>query len=227
MQLSNRSSIAGIVYDNAYWSDIGPTILLITRYRGSLPVHATPDQKLWSSVEANLLVLFSSLSRSFVYASFAETWTRLTTIRAYTKQKRIIEDVDRGLDRENRGSFVSVAIARWLDPPARYFTKFCHIGNLILRGGLQKQYPTIKNWHVAPSSSGYDCWRFRQSVTLEGFTILSYTLTAAQWFSEMVHQFVQPVQNMNTLERVFYYYTDLLSKTDAHTSIDSPANWHQ
>ncbi|KAJ7800822.1 P-loop containing nucleoside triphosphate hydrolase protein [Mycena olivaceomarginata] len=63
-----------------------------------------------SSVETKRL---DSLMRSALYASYTETLTDLSTIRAYREQESVIRSAEHGLDLENRAYFMTITLQLW------------------------------------------------------------------------------------------------------------------
>ncbi|KIM43746.1 hypothetical protein M413DRAFT_443652 [Hebeloma cylindrosporum] len=132
-----------------------------------------------SSVETKRL---DSLLRSFLYGSYSETLTGLSTIRAYRHQKRSIDDAEHGLDMENRAYIMTVAMQRWLAIRLELFANLLILGIALFGVGFR--------YTVSPAKFG---------------VVLSYTLLATQTFSEMINLFAQSEQNMNAVERVLHY----------------------
>ncbi|EJD02283.1 multidrug resistance-associated ABC transporter [Fomitiporia mediterranea MF3/22] len=135
-----------------------------------------------SSVETKRL---DSLMRSALYASYSETLTGLSTVRAYREQERFVESAEHGLDLENRAYYMTVSIQRWLSVRLDLFGNILILGIALFAAGFRNT--------VNPSKIG---------------VVLSYSLSSTQVFSDGVSQFAQNEQNMNAVERVLVY-TDL------------------
>ncbi|KAH6909905.1 ATP-dependent bile acid permease [Coprinopsis sp. MPI-PUGE-AT-0042] len=151
-----------------------------------------------TSVEAKR---WDSLLRSVLYASFSESLTGVSTIRAYREQDRSIKDAERGLDYQNRAYFMLNSLQRWLAVRLDLF------GNILLIG-------------IALFAAG-----FRTSVSPDKIgVVLTYTLGVTQFFSEMVAQYALIEQNMNAVERLKHYGV-IPSEGARQTPADPPASW--
>ncbi|KAI0071668.1 multidrug resistance-associated ABC transporter [Panus rudis PR-1116 ss-1] len=151
-----------------------------------------------TSVETKRL---DSLMRSALYASYQETLTGLSTVRAYAAQDRFVHKAERGLDLENRAYYMTISIQRWLG------IRLDVLGNILILG-------------IALFAAG-----FRTSVDPSKIgVVLSYTLSITQVFSELVSTYAQNEQNFNAVERVLYY-TDLPSEGDYTKPTDPPPSW--
>ncbi|KAF7760155.1 hypothetical protein Agabi119p4_10831 [Agaricus bisporus var. burnettii] len=153
-----------------------------------------------SSVETKRL---DSLMRSSLYASYSESLTGLSTIRAFKGQVRSIEEAEYGLDMENRAYYLTISIQRWLSIRLDLFGNILILGIGLFAAGFRRT--------VDPSKIG---------------VVLSYTMSITITFSEMVSQFAQNEQNMNAVERVLHY-TELPEEGDALTPNDPPSTWPQ
>ncbi|GJE92383.1 multidrug resistance-associated ABC transporter [Phanerochaete sordida] len=151
-----------------------------------------------TSVETKRL---DSLMRSALYASYSETLTGLSTVRAYREQPRFIHTAERGLDMENQAYYMTIAIQRWLS------VRLDFLGNILILG-------------IALFAAG-----FRQTVDPSKIgVVLSYTLSITQTFSDLVSTYAQNEQNFNAVERVLHY-TELPSEGATTTPHDPPASW--
>lgn len=151
-----------------------------------------------TSVETKRL---DSLMRSALYASYSETLTGLSTIRAYGVQESAVQQADKGLDMENRAYYMTLSIQRWLSVRLDIFGNILVFGIALFAAGFRNT--------VNPSKIG---------------VVLSYTLSITQVFSEMISQFAQNEQNMNAVERVLHY-SELEPEGDATTPNDPPMTW--
>ncbi|KAF9447357.1 multidrug resistance-associated ABC transporter [Macrolepiota fuliginosa MF-IS2] len=151
-----------------------------------------------SSVETKRL---DSLMRSALYASYSESLTGLSTIRAFKGQEQSIRTAEHGLDMENRAYYMTISIQRWLSVRLDLFGNILIFGIGLFAAGFRRS--------VDPSKIG---------------VVLSYTLGITQVFSEMISQFAQNEQNMNAVERVLHY-TELLPEGDAVKPNDPPPSW--
>jgi ATP-binding cassette subfamily C (CFTR/MRP) protein 1 len=153
-----------------------------------------------SSVEVKRL---DSLTRSQLYASYSETLTGLSTIRAYNMQASSIMTAEKGLDMENKAYYMTVAIQRWLAIRLDLFGNFLILGIGLFAAGYR--------YSVDPSKIG---------------VVLTYALSITQILSEMISQFAQNEQNMNAVERVLVYI-DLPPEGARTTKEDPPQEWPQ
>ncbi|RPD65442.1 multidrug resistance-associated ABC transporter [Lentinus tigrinus ALCF2SS1-7] len=151
-----------------------------------------------SSVEMKRL---DSLLRSILYASYSETLTGLSTVRAYRSQHRFVIKSEEGLDLENRAYYMTIAIQRWLGVRLDMLGNILILGIGLFAAGFRKT--------VDPSKIG---------------VVMSYTLSITQMFSTMVSTYAQNEQNFNAVERVLYY-TELPSEGAATTPNDPPPSW--
>ncbi|KAF8580407.1 multidrug resistance-associated ABC transporter [Ramaria rubella] len=146
-----------------------------------------------SSVEAKRL---DSLLRSALYASYSETLTGLSTVRAYGAQARFIANSEKALDVENRAYYTTIAIQRWLGVRLDLLDNILIFGIALFAVGFRTT--------VDPSKIG---------------VVLSYTLD-----TQMVTIFAQTEQNMNAVERVIVY-AELPSEAALATLKDPPPSW--
>ncbi|KAJ7630119.1 multidrug resistance-associated ABC transporter [Mycena polygramma] len=146
-----------------------------------------------SSVETKRL---DSLMRSALYASYSETLTGLSTIRAYREQEPAIQDAENGLDLENRAYYMTITLQLWLGLRLDLFGNILIFGIALFAAGFRHT--------VDPSKIG---------------VVLSYTLS-----TQMVAFFAQNEQNMNSVERLLTY-AELPAEGAATTPEDPPSSW--
>ncbi|KAF7373644.1 Oligomycin resistance ATP-dependent permease YOR1 [Mycena sanguinolenta] len=151
-----------------------------------------------SSVEVKRL---DSLMRSRLYASYTETLTGLSTIRAYREQEPAIRSAEQGLDLENRAYFMTISLQLWLGLRLDVFGNILIFGIALFAAGFRHT--------VDPSKIG---------------VVLSYTLSITQVFSQMVSYFAQNEQNMNSVERLIVY-AELPAEGAPTTAEDLPSSW--
>ncbi|KAJ7746241.1 multidrug resistance-associated ABC transporter [Mycena metata] len=151
-----------------------------------------------SSVETKRL---DSLMRSALYASYTETLTGLSTIRAYRAQDKAIADAEYGLDLENRAYIMTITLQLWLGLRLDVFGNILIFGIALFAAGFRNT--------VNPSKIG---------------VVLSYTLSITQIFSQMVSFFATNEQNMNSVERIITY-AELPAEGDPTTPNDPPSSW--
>ncbi|KAF7321107.1 Multidrug resistance-associated ABC transporter protein [Mycena chlorophos] len=151
-----------------------------------------------TSVETKRL---DSVLRSGLYASYSETLTGLSTVRAYRDQTESIRHAQEGLDRENRAYYMTITLQMWLGLRLDLFASILILGLGLFSAGFRTT--------VSPSKIG---------------VVLSYSLSITQVFSQMVSQFATNEQNMNAVERLLVY-ADLPAEGDATRPDDPPASW--
>ncbi|KAJ3537700.1 hypothetical protein NM688_g6639 [Phlebia brevispora] len=133
-----------------------------------------------TSVETKRL---DSIMRSALYASYSETLTGLSTVRAYGEQDRFVHGAQKGLDWENRAYYMTIAIQRWLSVRLDFLGNILILGIALFAAGFRTT--------VNPSKIG---------------VVLSYTLSITQVFSDLVSTYAQNEQNFNAVERVRLLY---------------------
>ncbi|KAI0701717.1 multidrug resistance-associated ABC transporter [Earliella scabrosa] len=151
-----------------------------------------------SSVEVKRL---DALLRSYLYSSYSETLTGLSTVRAYRSQSRFISRSEESLDYENRAYYITIVIQQWLGVRLDIMGNILLLGICLFAAGFRTT--------VDPSRIG---------------VVMSYTLSVTQVFSLIVTTYAQNEQNFNAVERVLYY-TELPSEGDATTPNDPPPSW--
>ncbi|TFK50066.1 multidrug resistance-associated ABC transporter [Heliocybe sulcata] len=151
-----------------------------------------------TSVETKRL---DSLMRSSLYASYTESLTGLSTVRAYREQDRFVRSADYGLDLENRAYYMTVAIQRWLGVRLDFFGNILILGIGLFAAGFRTT--------VDPSKIG---------------VVLSYSLSITQTLSQLVSSYAQNEQNMNAVERILVY-TELTREGEPKMPNDPPPSW--
>ncbi|KAM5532134.1 hypothetical protein V8D89_014227 [Ganoderma adspersum] len=151
-----------------------------------------------TSVEAKRL---DSNLRSVLYASYTETLTGLSTVRAYRSQDRFVRNAEQGQDVENRAYYMTIAIQRWLGVRLDILGNILILGICLFAAGFRHT--------VDPSKIG---------------VVLTYTLSITQSFSTLVSNYAQNEQNFNAVERILYY-TELPSEGNTTTPTDPPPAW--
>ncbi|KAI0718208.1 multidrug resistance-associated ABC transporter [Cerioporus squamosus] len=146
-----------------------------------------------SSVEVKRV---DSLLRSNLFASYSETLTGLSTVRAYRSQRRFVSKSEESLDQENRAYYMTIAIQCWLA------VRLDILGNLLILGiGL---FAAGFRRSVDPSKIG---------------VVLTYTLSTT-----LVTTYAHNEQNFNAVERILHY-TEQPSEGAATTPNDPPPSW--
>ncbi|KAF9488932.1 multidrug resistance-associated ABC transporter [Pleurotus eryngii] len=151
-----------------------------------------------TSIETKRL---DSLMRSRLYASYSEALTGLPTIRAHRIQESSIEATENGLDMQNRAYYVTLSIQRWLAVRLDLSANILVLGISLFGAGFRE---TIDPSKVA--------------------LVLTYTLSVALLFTQVVNLFAENEQNMNSVERMLVY-TELSPEGDQTTPNDPPPSW--
>ncbi|ORZ33398.1 P-loop containing nucleoside triphosphate hydrolase protein [Catenaria anguillulae PL171] len=140
-----------------------------------------------------------SISRSPLYAGFAETLTGLTTIRAYREEARFRDVNQQAIDFNNRPYYMQICAQRWLS------IRLESIGSaLIFFAGL---FGVINIGGT--------------SVELVGLS-LSYALSVTSNLNWCVRQAVEVETQMNSVERIWHYAEKLESEAPAITDVSPP-----
>lgn len=141
-----------------------------------------------------------SLCRSPLYAQFSETLTGLSTIRASHDQDRFISRNQLLADSNNRPYYLQLTAQRWLGLNLEM------IGNvLVLAASLASVL-----LHVSPSLAGLS---------------IGYALSVTGVMTWAVRQAAETENQMNAVERLHYYASQLPSEPSWDTLISLPADW--
>ncbi len=141
--------------------------------------------------------------RSAVYARFNEAIIGTATIRAYGVQAAISQTLVEAIDDMDSAYFLTFANQRWigvrLDVLGVIFIFV--VGMLVI----------TNQFHVAPSISGL---------------VLSYLVSITQALLLAVRQVADAANNMNSVERLHEYTTEIPQEAPAETTgFELPANW--
>ncbi|EFI26687.1 ATP-binding cassette [Coprinopsis cinerea okayama7 len=153
-----------------------------------------------TSIETKRL---EAILRSTLYAAISESLTGLSTIRAYAMGETATRRVDHGNDLQNRAYYMTISTQRWLAIRLDVFANLLVLGIGLFGSGFRKT--------VNPAMVG---------------VVLSNTLALTTIFAEMVSQFAQNEQNMNSAERLMHY-ADLPPEAALTTENDPPTSWPQ
>ncbi|KAF4589934.1 hypothetical protein EYR38_009229 [Pleurotus pulmonarius] len=151
-----------------------------------------------TSIETKRL---DSLMRSRLYASYSEALTGLPTIRAHRIQESSIDATEHGLDMQNRAYYVTLGIQRWLAVRLDLSANILILGISLFGAGFRE---TIDPSKVA--------------------LVLTYTLSVALLFTQVVNLFAENEQNMNSVERMLVY-TELPPEGDQAKPSNPPPSW--
>ncbi|KAF7327422.1 ABC transporter protein [Mycena kentingensis (nom. inval.)] len=127
-----------------------------------------------------------ALLRSALYTHFSESLSGLATIRAYSVSDRFLRDNERLMDTENRAYWLSVVNQRWLGIRLDFLGSILTFVVAMLAVGAR--------FTISPSQTG---------------VILSYILSVQQAFGWMVRQSAEVENDMNSVERVYHYATEI------------------
>lgn len=144
-----------------------------------------------------------SVFRSAVFSRFNEAIVGTSTIRAYGMQNAFSKTLTDAIDHMNSAYYLTFANQRWLGVRL----DFIGVVFLIVTGML-----VITNqFSVSPSISGL---------------VLSYLVSITQTLLLAVRQVADAQNNMNAVERVHYYTTEVAEEAPAETiGFDLPASW--
>ncbi|KAJ7183174.1 ABC transporter [Mycena filopes] len=138
-----------------------------------------------------------ALLRSSLYAHFSESLSGLATIRAYGVADRFRVDNERLVDTENRAYWLTVTNQRWLG------VRLDFLGSLLTF--VVSMLAVGARFTVSPSQTG---------------VVLAYILSVQQAFGWMVRQSAEVENDMNSVERVLHYATEV----DQEASNEIPEN---
>lgn len=141
-----------------------------------------------------------SLARSAIYASFGEQLSGLAVIRAFGQQTAFVRRMQEAVNGENSAYIITITIQRWLGIRLDLISY-----TLVL---LIAIFAAVFRNTVSPSKLG---------------VVLTYTLSAASVFSNLVQVFAQCEQEFNNAERVLHYGA-LPMEDDPTLPSDPPVN---
>ncbi|KAJ7039616.1 ABC transporter [Mycena alexandri] len=127
-----------------------------------------------------------AILRSSLYTHFSESLSGLATIRAYGVANRFRVDNERLVDTENRAYWLTVTNQRWLG------VRLDFLGSLLTF--IVSMLAVGARFTVSPSQTG---------------VVLAYILSVQQAFGWMVRQSAEVENDMNSVERVLHYATDV------------------
>lgn len=144
-----------------------------------------------------------SLGRSPLYAHFSETMSGLPTIRAYGEQPRFMQWNEELMDAANRPYYVQIVLQRWLGLRLETIGGF-----LVFFAGL---FGVTARNSINPSLIGLS---------------LSYVLQITSTLNWCVRQFTETEIQMNSVERIDYYASNLESEAPPVIPDKRPSkNW--
>ncbi|THH02765.1 hypothetical protein EW026_g125 [Hermanssonia centrifuga] len=145
---------------------------------------------LWAAMfyraSARELKRLDAILRSSLYSHFSESLSGLATIRAYGESKRFLVDNEKRVDVENRAYWLTVTNQRWLGIRLDFLGILLTFVVAVLTVGTR--------FTISPSQTG---------------VVLSYIISVQQAFGWMVRQSAEVENNMNSVERIIHYASEL------------------
>ncbi|PFH53092.1 hypothetical protein AMATHDRAFT_73621 [Amanita thiersii Skay4041] len=124
--------------------------------------------------------------RSSLYSHFSESLSGLATIRAYGEAERFRRDNESRVDVENRAYWLTVTNQRWLG------IRLDFLGALLTF--IVSMLAVGTRFTISPAQTGL---------------VLSYILSVQQSFGWLVRQSAEVENNMNSVERIHYYASEI------------------
>ncbi|KIY65390.1 hypothetical protein CYLTODRAFT_492364 [Cylindrobasidium torrendii FP15055 ss-10] len=124
--------------------------------------------------------------RSGLYAHFSESLSGMPTIRAYGESERFLLDNQKRIDVENRAYMLTTVNQRWLGIRLDFLGVLLTFVVSMLTVGTR--------FTISPSQTG---------------VALSYILTIQQMFGFLIRQVAEVENDMNSVERVVHYTTEV------------------
>ncbi|KAH8100094.1 P-loop containing nucleoside triphosphate hydrolase protein [Cristinia sonorae] len=137
-------------------------------------------------VSARELKRLDSILRSSLYSHFSESLSGLATIRAYGETDRFLEENRKRIDVENRAYWLTYTNQRWLGIRLDFLGILLTFVVSILAVGTR--------FSISPAQTG---------------VVLSYIISVQQAFGWMVRQSAEVENNMNSVERIVHYASEL------------------
>ncbi|TCD64284.1 hypothetical protein EIP91_004292 [Steccherinum ochraceum] len=137
-------------------------------------------------VSARELKRLDAILRSSLYSHFSESLSGLATIRAYGEMDRFIEENQKRVDVENRAYWLTYTNQRWLGIRLDFLGILLTFVVAILAVGTR--------FSISPAQTG---------------VVLSYIISVQQAFGWMVRQSAEVENNMNSVERIVHYASEL------------------
>ncbi|KIM84372.1 hypothetical protein PILCRDRAFT_96946 [Piloderma croceum F 1598] len=144
-----------------------------------------------------------AILRSSLYSHFSESLSGLTTIRAYGETERFRLENESRMDVENRAYWLTVTNQRWLGIRIDFLGAMLTFVVAILT--------VATRFTISPAQTG---------------VVLSYILSVQQVFGWLVRQSAEVENNMNSVERIVHYATEIEQEAP-HNLPDqvNPARW--
>ncbi|KIL64510.1 hypothetical protein M378DRAFT_163292 [Amanita muscaria Koide BX008] len=131
-------------------------------------------------------VMVNALLRSLLYSHFSESLSGLSTIRAYGETERFQKENQTRMDVENRAYWLTVTNQRWLGVRVDFMGALLTFVVGMLTVGTR--------FTLSPAQTGL---------------VLSYILSIQQAFGWLVRQLAEVENDMNSVERLAHYATEI------------------
>jgi ABC-type multidrug transport system fused ATPase/permease subunit len=141
-----------------------------------------------------------AILRSSLYAHFSESLSGLSTIRAYGETERFRLENETRIDIENRAYWLTVANQRWLGIRLDFM-------GISLAFFVSILVVATRNT-ISPAQTG---------------VALSYILSVQQMFGWLVRQSAELENNMNSVERIVHYATEVEQEAPHELPKEKPA----
>ncbi|KAJ7593418.1 ABC transporter [Mycena floridula] len=152
---------------------------------------------------ARELKRLDAVLRSSLYSHFSESLSGIPVIRAYGEGDRFRHENERNIDIENRAYWLTVTNQRWLG------IRLDFLGALLTF--IVAILTVASRFTISPAQTG---------------VTLSYILTVQQAFGWLVRQSAEVENNMNSVERVVHYATEIEQEAPAEIPDNKPpAPW--
>ncbi|KAF8813301.1 ABC transporter [Phlegmacium glaucopus] len=127
-----------------------------------------------------------AILRSSLYSHFSESLSGLATIRAYGEVERFCTENEKRVDIENRAYWLTIVNQRWLSIRLDFLSSLLTFIVAFLAVGTR--------FTISPGQTGL---------------VLSYVLGIQQGFGFLVRQTAEIENNMNSVERIVHYSTEI------------------
>lgn len=135
----------------------------------------------------------NNVLRSRIYEHFSESLMGITSLRTYGAIAGFLDDNAKRIDSENRAYWLSISCQRWLNLRLDFLGAVLVFGSALLVVGLRGT--------INASSGG---------------VVLSYMVTVQSVFGQMIRQSAEIENNMNSIERLLHYASNIEQEKD-HT----------
>ncbi|KAF8624506.1 hypothetical protein AX15_005822 [Amanita polypyramis BW_CC] len=152
---------------------------------------------------AREMMSLDAILRSLLYAHFSESLSGLSTIRAYGEAGRFRRENEKRMDVENRAYWLTVTNQRWLGVRVDFLGALLTFIVGMLAVGTR--------FSISPAQTGL---------------LLSYILSVQQAFGWLVRQTAEVENNMNSVERIVFYATEIEQEAPHEiTAAKPPTSW--